>query len=56
VDGIISLFSADAEVSNVTDHEPHRGREGAERFWSAYRHTFEEVRSEFRNVDRNSME
>ena len=50
VDPIAALFAGDAEVSNPTDDEPHRGREGARTFWSKYRQSFEWVRSEFRNI------
>jgi len=50
VEAIVSLFADDAEVSSLTDAVPHHGREGARRYWEAYRDSFEEVRSEFRNV------
>jgi ketosteroid isomerase-like protein/rubrerythrin len=50
VEGIAALFDADAEVSNPTDAEPHRGRDGARRFWETYRGTFDEIRSDFSRV------
>jgi len=49
-DSIASLFADDAEVSNPTDDEPHRGREGARAFWSKYRQSFDHVHSAFRNI------
>lgn len=49
-EGMVSLFADDAELSGPTDAEPHRGREGARRYWQAYRASFAEVHSEFRNV------
>ena len=50
VEGIAALYTAEAEVSNPMDAEPHRGQEGAREFWSKYRQSFERVHSEFRNV------
>lgn len=50
IDDMVSLFAEEAELSNTTDTEPHRGREGARRFWETYRRSFEDVHSDFRNV------
>lgn len=50
LDGMISLFGDEAEISNPTDATPHRGREGARHFWDAYRRSFTEIHSEFRTV------
>jgi ketosteroid isomerase-like protein len=50
LDGMAALFADDAETSNPTDDTPHRGVEGARRFWDAYRRSFTEIHSEFRNV------
>lgn len=50
VDEMVSMYSEQAELSNPTDDEPHRGPKGARDFWSAYRSSFEEIHSEFRNV------
>ena len=47
---IVALHADDAEVSNPNEPAPLRGREGAERFWRAYRDAFGEIRSEFRHV------
>jgi len=50
VEAMVTLFAEDAELSSLTDAAPHHGREGARRYWEAYRDSFQEVRSEFRNV------
>ena len=47
---IVALHADDAELSNPNEPTPLRGREGAERFWRAYRGAFGEIRSEFRHV------
>ena len=47
---IVALHSDDAEVSNPNEPAPLRGREGAERFWTAYRAAFDDIASEFRHV------
>jgi ketosteroid isomerase-like protein len=47
---MLALYAEEAELSNPTDEQPHRGKEGAERFWGVYRRTFDDVHSEFRNV------
>jgi ketosteroid isomerase-like protein len=53
VEPIASLYAEDADISNpVTRHE-HSGPDGAREFWSAYRGTFEEIRSDFHNVLEN---
>ena len=55
-----SLFGPNSEIGNIAS--PHRfsGVDGARQFWQAYRETFEEVSSEFRNViecdDRAALE
>jgi ketosteroid isomerase-like protein len=46
---IVSLFADDCELGNVVTSEPFRGREGAREFWTAYRETFGEMESKFRN-------
>lgn len=47
---MISMFSDQAELQNPTDDRPHRCRKGAEAFWEAYRHSFQEIHSDFRTV------
>lgn len=50
VEGIVSLFDGDAEISNPHDLTPHRGPEGARHFWRAYRDSFEEIHSDFSRI------
>ena len=50
VETMVALYADDAETSGPTDSEPHRGREGARRFWRMYRDSFEEITSSFTNV------
>ncbi|WP_076072816.1 nuclear transport factor 2 family protein [Sphingomonas montana] len=45
---IAALFADDAEISNPLVE--HGGKDGAAAFWTAYRGTFDTIRSEFRNV------
>lgn len=47
---LISLFSDDAQVSNVASHRVFSGREGARVFWTEYKGTLAQVRSTFRNM------
>jgi len=44
------LFADDAQLSNATHVEPQRGAQAARHFWHAYRESFDEIASEFRNV------
>ncbi len=47
---LVDLFAEDAELSNLAHDGPHRGRDGARRFWSDYLEAFQEVRSTFHHV------
>lgn len=47
---MLALYADDCETSNPSDRRPHRGRDGAERFWHAYRAAFKDVHSDFRAV------
>jgi len=49
VETIVSLFSDDAEIGNVTLTESFSGADGAKEFWTNYRNTFGAVSSEFTN-------
>jgi hypothetical protein len=49
VEKIVSLFSEDSEVGNVAMLETSHENLDARQFWTNYRNTFGEVRSEFRN-------
>lgn len=50
VDGIASLFSAAAEISNPLMQHRHGESNSAKRFWSQYRDSFEAISSDFRAV------
>lgn len=46
---IASLYADNAEVVNVVTPHTFTGQDGAREFWTKYRETFGEMRSEFRN-------
>jgi hypothetical protein len=48
-DEIASLYADNAEIINVVSPKKFNGIEGAREFWTKYRETFGEMRSEFRN-------
>lgn len=48
-DNIASLFSDSSEIGNSTLTESFSGTDGAHEFWTNYRKTFGEVKSEFKN-------
>jgi hypothetical protein len=50
IDAMISLLSEDCEVGNVAIPETFKGHDGAREFWTSYRKTFNDMKSEFRNV------
>lgn len=50
VETIAGVFAENAEVGNIVAPEKFHGRDGAREFWTKYRDTFGEVRSEFRNI------
>ncbi|WP_194858215.1 MULTISPECIES: nuclear transport factor 2 family protein [unclassified Myxococcus] len=47
---LVSLFSDDAQVSNVASPQVFSGQEGARRFWREYKGTLQRVESTFRNM------
>lgn len=47
---IAALYADNAEISNVVSPHNFTGQEGAKDFWTKYRETFGEMRSEFRNT------
>ena len=49
-DALAELYGPDASCGNTATETTFGGPEGARSFWSGYRETFGEVRSEFRNV------
>ncbi len=50
VDPMAALYSASAEVGNVLRPGKFQGPDGARRFWTEYRGTFDRAQSTFRNV------
>ncbi|HEX8396325.1 MAG TPA: nuclear transport factor 2 family protein [Pyrinomonadaceae bacterium] len=46
---IAALYAENAEIVNVVSPKKFTGIEGAREFWTRYRETFGEMRSEFRN-------
>ena len=57
---LAALYTENAVVENVLAPDKFHGPAGAHRFWTEYRGTFGEARSEFRNVietaDRAALE
>lgn len=49
-DAIVSTYTEDCEVGNVAVPKMFEGHEGAREFWTNYRKTFGEMKSEFCNV------
>lgn len=50
VEPLIALYGDDADVGNINVPERFHGPDGARRFWTEYRGTFDTMKSEFRNV------
>ena len=50
VDGLVELYAEGAEIGNVVSPRQFAGPDGAREFWTAYRATFGEMESTFRNV------
>ena len=50
VEVLVEIHTEDCEVGNVSVQQTFRGYEGLREFWTEYRKTFGEVKSEFRNV------
>lgn len=50
VEPLVALYSDDAQIGNINTPEGFTGPEGARQFWTEYRGTFGEMKSEFRNV------
>ncbi|HZH33762.1 MAG TPA: nuclear transport factor 2 family protein [Pyrinomonadaceae bacterium] len=46
---ISGLYTESAEIANVVAPKKFTGQDGARDFWTKYRETFGEMRSEFRN-------
>ncbi|MFP2911328.1 nuclear transport factor 2 family protein [Pyxidicoccus sp. 3LFB2] len=50
LDGIVALFSDDAQVSNAASPRVFAGPDGARQFWTEYKGTLGQVKSTFRNM------
>ena len=50
VEPLVRLFAGDAPVGNINTADAFTGPDGARKFWTEYRGTFGEMKSEFRNI------
>src|SRR5918997_2417265 len=50
VEALVEIHTENCEVGNVSVPGTFSGHEGLREFWTSYRGTFGEMRSEFRNV------
>ena len=50
VEALVAIHTEDCDVGNVAVSETFSGHEGLREFWTGYRNTFGEMKSEFRNV------
>jgi hypothetical protein len=50
VESLVEIHTEDCEVGNVSISETFRGYEGLREFWTSYRSTFAEMKSDFRNI------
>jgi hypothetical protein len=50
VEALLAIHTDDCEVGNVSVSGTFRDHDGLREFWTSYRSTFGEMRSEFRNV------
>lgn len=50
VDALAALYADDAQTSNPEAKAPQRGVEGARRFWTGYRKSFERIHSRFHTI------
>ena len=50
VEPLVEIHADDCEVGNVSVSETFRAHEGLSEFWTEYRKTFDEMKSEFHNV------
>jgi hypothetical protein len=50
VEALVEIHTEDCEVGKVSVPHTFRGHEGLREFWTSYRSTFGEMRSELRNV------
>ncbi len=50
VETLVAIHTEDCDVGNVAVPETFSGHEGLREFWTGYRKTFGEMKSEFRNI------
>ena len=50
VEAMAALYAEDAHLLNPTERTPHVGPGGAQKFWAAYRKSFQTIRSRFHAV------
>ena len=50
VEALVEIHTEDCDVGNVSVPKTFSGHEGLREFWTSYRDTFGEMKSEFRNV------
>ena len=50
VEALVEIHTDDCDVGNVAVLRTFSGHDGLREFWTSYRDTFGEMRSEFRNV------
>ncbi len=50
VEGLVEIHTEDCDVGNVAVPKTFSGHDGLREFWTNYRRTFDEMKSEFRNV------
>ena len=50
VEALVEIHTEDCEVGNVSVPQTFSGHDGLREFWTGYRKTFGEMKSEFRNV------
>ena len=50
VEALVEVHTDDCDVGNVAVPKTFSGHEGLREFWTSYRDTFGEMKSEFRNV------
>ena len=50
VEALVEIHTEDCDVGNVAVPRTFSGHDGLREFWTSYRDTFGEIKSEFRNV------
>ncbi len=50
VEALVEIHTDDCDVGNVAVPRTFSGHEGLREFWTSYRNTFGDMKSEFRNV------